>query len=231
MRSSPTCAVTSSGRRTAATPPSSRPVRATALSSGRSTPAARRSSRRRRTATSSTRFLLPSVIGADRPERRNGGVREFLAAKQHAERRLVRLEVPWTILRFGRLTEDPGNGRIDTALRPGAPVTTSRDDAALAIADALERPHLARQVVNVVDGERRVASALDAVEPLPLPPPSAVPTGPTSSLGAAQADNPPDDPDMIEPDALPLDADVDWEGDGPVSPQPVGNEDPAPGIP
>jgi nucleoside-diphosphate-sugar epimerase len=178
-----------------------------------------------------SRFVLPSVVGADRPERRDGGVRDFLAAKQRAERRLTRLELPWTILRFGRLTEEPGNGRIDTAVRSGAPVTTSRDDAALAIAEALERPHLARQVVNVVDGDRRVADALDAVEPLPLPPPESVPTGSPATLGAAQADNPRDDSDMIEPDASPLDADVEWEGDGPVPPRPVGNEDPAPGIP
>ena len=31
--------------------------------------------------------------------------------------------------------------------------------------------------------------------------------------------------------AAPLDADVEWEGDGPVPPEPVGNEDPAPGVP
>jgi nucleoside-diphosphate-sugar epimerase len=178
-----------------------------------------------------TRFVLASVIGADRPERRDGGVREFLEAKQHAERRLAGLGLPWTILRLGRLTEDQGTGRIDTVVRPGAPVTTSRDDAALAIADALERPHLSRLVVNVVDGDRHVADALDAVEPRPLPPPQPVPTGPSAPLGAAQADNPPDDPDMIDPDAPPLDADVEWEGDGPVPQEPVGNEDPAPGIP
>ena len=120
-------------------------------------------------------FVLASVVGADRPERRDGGVREFLAAKQHAERRLVRLDLPWTILRFGRLTEDPGNGRIETAVRAGAPVTTSRDDAALAIADALARSHLARKVVPVLDGDRHVADALDAVEPRPLPAPSPSP--------------------------------------------------------
>ena len=171
------------------------------------------------------------MIGADRPERREGGVREFLAAKQHAERRLDGLGLPWTVLRLGRLTEDEGDGRIDTAVRRGAPVTTSRDDAALAIVEALGRPHLARLVVTVVDGERPVADALDAVEPLPLPPPESAPTGVSAPLGAAQADNPPDDPDMIERDASPLDADVEWEGDGPVPPPPVGNEDPAPGIP
>ena len=106
-----------------------------------------------------TRFVLSSVIGADRPERREGAVREFLAAKQYAERRLARLELPWTILRFGQLTKHPGNARIDTVVRAGAPLTTSRDVAALAITEALARPHLAHQVVNVVDGDRQVADA------------------------------------------------------------------------
>jgi nucleoside-diphosphate-sugar epimerase len=176
-------------------------------------------------------FVLSSVVGADRTERRNGAVREFLAAKRSAERRLATLELPWTILRFGPLTEHPGDGRISTVVRAGAPLTTSRDVAALAIADALERPHLARQVVNVLDGERRVADALDAIEPLPLPPPGLLPTRDAVPLGVAQADNPPDDPKMIFPDASPLDADVEWVGDGPVPPEPVGNDDPAPGIP
>jgi hypothetical protein len=76
-----------------------------------------------------------------------------------------------------------------------------------------------------------VADALDAIPPRPLPPPPQPATGRTAALGVAQADNPPDAPDMIEPDAAPLDADVEWEGDGPVPPDPVGNEDPAPGIP
>ena len=39
------------------------------------------------------------------------------------------------------------------------------------------------------------------------------------------------DPDMLRPDASPLDADVDYEGDGPLPPELIGNEDPAPGIP
>ena len=177
------------------------------------------------------RFVFCSVIGAGRPDRADGGVGEFLAAKHHAERRLARLDIPWTILRFGRLTEAPGNGRIDVRIAPGMPLTLSRDDAALAVVEALGRPHLARRAVPVVDGDRQVADALDAVPPRPLPRPQAAPTGRRATLGAAQADNPPDAPDMIEPDAAPLDADVEWEGDGPLPPEPVGNEDPAPGIP
>jgi uncharacterized protein YbjT (DUF2867 family) len=178
-----------------------------------------------------SRFVLCSVIGANRPDRAQGGIGEFLAAKHHAERRLAQLDMPWTILRFGRLTEAPGTGRIETAVDAGAPLELSRDDAALAVADALERSHLAQRAVPIIGGDRHVADALDAVSPRPLPPPQQPPTGATAALGAAQSDNPPDAPDMIERDALPLDADVEWEGDGPVPPDPVGNEDPAPGIP
>ena len=52
-----------------------------------------------------------------------------------------------------------------------------------------------------------------------------------SSLGDAQADNPPDEPDMIREDAAPLDADVDYEGEEPEDEPERGNEDPAPGMP
>ena len=178
-----------------------------------------------------SRFVLCSVVGADHPERRQGGVGAFLAAKHHAERRLAALDLPWTSLRFGRLTEAPGTGRIEVAVPRGVPPTLSRDDAGRAVVEALERGHLARLAIVIVDGDRRIADALDAVAPLPLPAPQASPTYGRVPLGALQADNPPDAADMIEPDAAPLDADVDWEGDGPVPPEPVGNEDPAPGIP
>ena len=177
-----------------------------------------------------SRFVLCSVIGADRPERRSGGVRDFLAAKQHAEHVLARLELPWTSVRFGAAHRGAGRRPRRDRDRHRASLTLSRDDAALVVADTLTRGHLAHQAVHVIDGDRAVASALDAIPPLPLPagPP---PAGHAVSLGAAQSDNPPDDPDMIAPDGPPLDADVDWEGDGPVPPEPVDNDDPAPGIP
>jgi hypothetical protein len=52
-----------------------------------------------------------------------------------------------------------------------------------------------------------------------------------ASLGDAQADNPPDERDMLEPDAGSLDTDVDYEGDGSPPPREHGNEDPAPNVP
>ena len=77
----------------------------------------------------------------------------------------------------------------------------------------------------MVDGDRHVADALDAVEPGPLLPLH------QSGLGAGQAHDSPTDPNMLLPDATPLDRAVDYEGEGPVPPEVIGNEDPAPGVP
>jgi hypothetical protein len=52
-----------------------------------------------------------------------------------------------------------------------------------------------------------------------------------ASLGDAQSSNPPDDPEMIEDDAPPVDADTDFEGEGDPPPEERDNEDPAPNAP
>lgn len=45
-----------------------------------------------------------------------------------------------------------------------------------------------------------------------------------ASLGDAQSSNPPDDPEMIAPDAPPRDADTDYEGEGEEPPEERGND-------
>jgi hypothetical protein len=52
-----------------------------------------------------------------------------------------------------------------------------------------------------------------------------------ASLGEAQSSNPPDDPDMLYDDAGELDTDVDYEGDGPLPPEELDNDDPSPNLP
>jgi nucleoside-diphosphate-sugar epimerase len=171
------------------------------------------------------RFVLCSAIGADEPERRRAPLRDFLAAKRFAEHRLKRLGVPWTIVRFGGLSDAPGTGHIATPADGGGPLTISRDDAAATLMGTLERPHLARRLVGVVGGDRRIADVLDAVEPAPLPPVR------NHGLGAAQATNPPPDPAMLYPDAAVLDTALDYDGDGPLAPEVIDNDDPSPRIP
>jgi len=52
-----------------------------------------------------------------------------------------------------------------------------------------------------------------------------------ASLGDAQSSNPPDDPEMLYDDAEELDTDVDYEGEGPESPEELDNDDPSPNVP
>jgi hypothetical protein len=52
-----------------------------------------------------------------------------------------------------------------------------------------------------------------------------------ASLGEAQSRNPPDDPEMIKPDAAPLDADVEYEGEGDPPEPERDNDDPSPNVP
>jgi hypothetical protein len=52
-----------------------------------------------------------------------------------------------------------------------------------------------------------------------------------ASLGDAQSTNPPDDPDYIEDDAPPLDADVEYEGEGDPPLEELDNDDPSPSLP
>jgi nucleoside-diphosphate-sugar epimerase len=171
------------------------------------------------------RFVLCSALGAGSPERWRAPLRDFLTAKQHAERRLKRLRVPWTILRFGWLTDGSRSGRITTATDGRRSPVITRHDAAATVVETLGRPHLAQRVVEVVEGDRHIGEALDAVQPAPLP------RVRNSGLAAAQALNPRPDPGALFPDAAPLDAAVDYEGEGALPPEVIGNDGPGPGIP
>jgi uncharacterized protein YbjT (DUF2867 family) len=177
------------------------------------------------------RFILCSVAGAHRAAGRSDVARRFLEAKHAAEHRVAQLDFQWTILRFGALTEARGHGRIEVAPAPGSRLSLNRDDAALTVVETIARPQLARHAVIVVDGQRPVADALDSVPAREAPPAPQHPQRSEASLGEAQSDNPPDARNYIFPDAAPLDADVEWDGDGPVAPEPHGNEDPAPELP
>ena len=117
-----------------------------------------------------SRFILCSVIGADRPGRRDGTVGEFLAAKRHAEDVLARLPLPWTSLRFGALTEAPGSGRVTTSIVRGQRLELSRDDAALVVVEALARDQLAHLAVPVIGGDRAVATRSTRSSPRRCPP-------------------------------------------------------------
>ena len=112
------------------------------------------------------RYVMVSYFGAG-PDH---GVPEddpffpYADAKAAADEHLQDSELAWTILRPSRLTDDPGTGRIETARGGAKAGSVSREDVALVVAEALDRPGLRGQVVEFNTGDVPVADALTAHE-------------------------------------------------------------------
>lgn len=109
------------------------------------------------------RYVLVSYKGAG-PDH---GVPEdhpffpYAEAKAAADEYLRRSGLDWTIVAPGRLTDDPGTGRIDlTADAPRDDVP--RDDVALVLDAVLELPETVGHILEFVSGDTPIEQALRA---------------------------------------------------------------------
>jgi len=107
------------------------------------------------------RYVIVSSIGADSPPDGDDVFSVYLRAKAEADRALASSELAWTIVRPGRLTDDPGAG---TVLVQTDPVRgdVSRDDVAAVLDAVLHEPRAAGATLYVVAGETSVEDALAA---------------------------------------------------------------------
>lgn len=109
------------------------------------------------------RFVLVSARRVEDPDRGPEAMRHYLVAKHVADDYLCRSGLDFTILRPGRLTDGPGQGRIRTT-RPEDPdaQTVPREDVAEAIASCLTEVATIGHVVELHTGDRPIADALRA---------------------------------------------------------------------
>ncbi|HEX5406339.1 MAG TPA: NAD(P)H-binding protein [Pseudonocardiaceae bacterium] len=84
----------------------------------------------------------------------------YLVAKKAAEDAIRVFGLDWTILRPGRLTDDPGTGRVRLGAPPIHHGAVSRDDVAAVLAELLTRPGSARHTLELVGGADPVADAV-----------------------------------------------------------------------
>lgn len=101
------------------------------------------------------RFIQISSMGAGKPPApgRDEVWAAYIKAKTEAEDDLRRRDgLAWTILRPGRLTDEPGTGlvRLAPEVPPGS---VPRDDVAAVIMALLENPGTAGQTLELVSGE------------------------------------------------------------------------------
>lgn len=110
------------------------------------------------------RFVQISAIGVDRPLPSDTSLvwRAYVEAKRDADAVLRGSDLDWTIIRPGRLTDDPATGRVrlgsDAEIEPGGEVTRA-DVAAVVAAVLSEDRTIGRQLV-LVGGTTPIEQAL-----------------------------------------------------------------------
>ncbi|MFC9232647.1 SDR family oxidoreductase [Streptomyces decoyicus] len=111
------------------------------------------------------RFLVVSSMGADRepPEGTDPVFAAYLRAKGAADADVrARAGLDWTILRPGRLTNDPGTGLVTLAEATGRG-EVPRDDVAAVLAALLDEPGTIGRTLELIGGDVPVKEAVRAV--------------------------------------------------------------------
>jgi uncharacterized protein YbjT (DUF2867 family) len=108
------------------------------------------------------RYVIVSAIGAAHPERASGAMRPYIEAKAEADERLAGSGLDWTIVRPGRLTDEPGTGLI----RAGSEIGNGevpREDVAATLAAVLRTDTTVGKAFDLLAGDTPVEAAVRAL--------------------------------------------------------------------
>lgn len=108
-----------------------------------------------------SRYLIVSAIGANHPENWSDEMRPYYEAKADADRELAESGLDYTIVRPGRLTDDPGTGKV--SIDGGGSGSVTRDDVALVLAECLSAPNTVGKAFDLLNGDTPVAEAISAL--------------------------------------------------------------------
>jgi uncharacterized protein YbjT (DUF2867 family) len=110
------------------------------------------------------RFVQISAINVDEPVADDAGEvwKAYVEAKRDSDAALRDSDLDWTIIRPGRLTDDPAVGTVSLASRLDRGEVT-RADVAAVVAAVLDAPHTVGQQVDLVGGDTPVADAVAAL--------------------------------------------------------------------
>jgi uncharacterized protein YbjT (DUF2867 family) len=107
------------------------------------------------------RYVMVSSVGAENPPDGDDVFSIYLRAKAEADRALMKSDRDWTIVRPGRLTDEPGTERVRLDVE-AARAEISRDDVAAVLAAVLHEPRSVHLVLYAIGGEDPVEEALGA---------------------------------------------------------------------
>ncbi|HEY7620916.1 MAG TPA: SDR family oxidoreductase [Solirubrobacteraceae bacterium] len=113
--------------------------------------------------TGARRYLMISSMGAADPASGAEAMRPYLEAKAEADAALAASDLDWTIVRPGRLTDDPGTGLVEAAGSLGRFGAITRDDVAAVLLGCLDEPRTVGATFEVLEGQTPIAEALAAL--------------------------------------------------------------------
>ena len=90
-------------------------------------------------------------------------MRPYQQAKHDADVALANSALDWTIVRPGRLTNEPGSGRVDLAPSLGRYGEVTREDVASVLLAMLEADNTVRGTYELLGGDVPVKDAVGAV--------------------------------------------------------------------
>lgn len=105
------------------------------------------------------RYVMVSAMGTDNPSDDEDLFSVYLRAKARADQAIMDSDLEWTIVRPGRLTDDPGTGRVSIA-RHVERGRVPREDVAAVLAGVLREPRTAGQVFELISGETPIDQAV-----------------------------------------------------------------------
>ena len=109
------------------------------------------------------RYVMVSAMGAADPASGPEAMQPYLFAKVRADEALRESGLDYTIVRPGRLTNEPGTGRVAAAPSLGRRGEIPREDVARAIAVALETEGTAGKTFELLSGDDPIEDALGAL--------------------------------------------------------------------
>lgn len=108
------------------------------------------------------RYVIVSSMGADPNHEGDGTFDVYLRAKGRADAALAESGLDFTVVRPGRLTDEPGSGRVFAAAE-GERGEIPRADVAAVLAAVLEEPAASGKSFEVITGQTPVERAIAAL--------------------------------------------------------------------
>ena len=105
------------------------------------------------------RYVMVSAVGAEHPPAGDEVFAVYLQAKAQADAALAASDRAWTIVRPGRLTDEPGTGRVRVRTEPFRG-EVPREDVAAVLAAVLATPGTAGATLYVNAGDDPIEDAV-----------------------------------------------------------------------